>query len=163
MQLLEHFNIFEYSLFHFFWLKVFGHTISLELHVIVNLLFAQEKSNPKLAAIGKHKIAWVIIICCICVASGFTSRVYWGTSVFKPNSLRYIEISVDPEDLNCSHNSFSLEKNQVCVPDKQCARKYRRLQLEVCSPNPQRLGIFFKILLLLEHHQNISGAIFCYF
>lgn len=95
----------------FFWQKVFAHTIPLELHAIVNLLFAKEKksNNPKLSVIEKHKIAWVINICCICVALGFTSRDYWGI-IFEQNSLTYLEISVDPEDLKSSHNSLCLGK-----------------------------------------------------
>lgn len=112
LQILEHFNDFEYSLLRFFWLKVFAHTASFKLCVIVDLL-RKKSNNPKIAAIETHKIAWVIIISCICVALGFTSRDYWGTSIFKPNSLRYVEMSVDPEELNCSHHSFSIAKNQV--------------------------------------------------
>ena len=149
------------TLFHFFWLKVFAHTISLELHVTVNLRFAKEKKGTASCCYWKYKISSVIIICCICVALGFRSRDYWGTSIFKPNSLRYVEISIDPEDLKCSHHSCSLEKKKVCVLNKQRARKYRRLQVETASQSPQRLGIFLKTPLLLGHHQNISGVCCC--
>lgn len=117
----------------FLWQKVFAHTISLELHVIVNLLLAREKKKKQQAKAICYGKAQDCLgnNCCICMALGFTSRGYWGTSIFKQNSLTYVEISLHPEDLNCSHHSLSLGKktqtttnHQVCVPVKQCARKY---------------------------------------
>lgn len=88
-------------------MNVFAYMISLELHTFVNLLFAKEKEKKTttkqtkkhgemLSCYWKQKISWVIIISCICVALGFSSRDYWWPSIFKPNSLRYKEISVDP-------------------------------------------------------------------
>lgn len=47
----------------------------------------KKNNNPMLAFIEKHRFAWVIIICCICIAFSFSSRDYRGHFIFKPNSL----------------------------------------------------------------------------